>query len=92
MSEVSNQHKQRARPQSYTHASRESPREERQGAAAVEPTGDKHHHRHQQGPEHQGHGPVRRQQAGEGLDFDSATTGETWKRRDGKEKPVPRPR
>ena len=55
------------------------------------PLADKQHHHGRQAAE-QGDGPVRCQQTGQGLDFDSATSGETRKRRDGQKKPVLRPR
>ena len=55
------------------------------------PPGDKQHHDGRQAGD-EGHGPVRRQQTGQGLDADCASTGETGKRRDGQRKPVLRPR
>ena len=76
------EHKERARPQSYAHATCESPRGERQGGAPEAGRGG-HDHLDQRA-DHLGYGPVCGQrEAGQGVCFDRGTTWETGKRRDG---------
>ena len=82
MSTEQQEQKERARPESYTHATCESPRGERQGGAAEVERGG-HDHLDQRA-DHLGYGPVCGQrEAGQGVGFDRGTTWETGKRRDG---------